>query len=98
MVALIAENVDPREMGIATGMNTVVRMVGSVVGGQARRRAADGADDREHVRAGRVRLHLGVRAQRRDGVRRRGDRGVDHAPAAATALRAGNLGQSVGGR
>jgi EmrB/QacA subfamily drug resistance transporter len=34
MVALIAENVDPREMGVATGMNTVVRMVGSVVGGQ----------------------------------------------------------------
>jgi EmrB/QacA subfamily drug resistance transporter len=34
MVALIAENVDPREMGIATGMNTVVRVVGAVVGGQ----------------------------------------------------------------
>ena len=34
MVSLIAENVDAREMGIATGMNTVVRMVGSVVGGQ----------------------------------------------------------------
>jgi MFS family permease len=34
MVALIAENVDPREMGIATGMNTVVRLVGAVVGGQ----------------------------------------------------------------
>jgi predicted MFS family arabinose efflux permease len=34
MVALITENVDPREMGVATGMNTVVRMVGSVVGGQ----------------------------------------------------------------
>ncbi|MEJ7791371.1 MAG: MFS transporter [Gaiellaceae bacterium] len=34
MVALIAENVDPREMGVSTGMNTVVRMVGSVVGGQ----------------------------------------------------------------
>jgi MFS family permease len=34
MVALITENVDPREMGIATGMNTVVRMVGAVVGGQ----------------------------------------------------------------
>lgn len=34
MVALVAENVDSREMGVATGMNTVVRMVGSVVGGQ----------------------------------------------------------------
>jgi EmrB/QacA subfamily drug resistance transporter len=34
MVALITENVDPREMAVATGMNTVVRMVGSVVGGQ----------------------------------------------------------------
>ena len=34
MVALIAENVDPREMGVATGMNTVVRLVGATVGGQ----------------------------------------------------------------
>ena len=34
MAALVAENVDPREMGIAAGMNTVVRMVGAVVGGQ----------------------------------------------------------------
>ena len=34
MVALIADNVDAREMGIATGMNTVVRMIGSVIGGQ----------------------------------------------------------------
>ncbi len=34
MVSLISENVDAREMGVATGMNTVVRMVGSVVGGQ----------------------------------------------------------------
>ncbi|MDQ3992329.1 MAG: MFS transporter [Actinomycetota bacterium] len=34
MVALIAANVDPREMGIATGMNTAVRVVGAVVGGQ----------------------------------------------------------------
>jgi EmrB/QacA subfamily drug resistance transporter len=34
MAALIAENVDAREMGIAAGMNTVVRMVGAVVGGQ----------------------------------------------------------------
>ncbi|HWH06486.1 MAG TPA: MFS transporter [Gaiellaceae bacterium] len=34
MVALIADNVDPREMGVATGMNTVVRLIGAVVGGQ----------------------------------------------------------------
>jgi EmrB/QacA subfamily drug resistance transporter len=34
MVSLIAANVDAREMGVATGMNTVVRMVGAVVGGQ----------------------------------------------------------------
>ena len=34
MVSLIAENVDAREMGIATGMNTVVRMIGAVVGAQ----------------------------------------------------------------
>ena len=34
MVSLIAENVDAREMGVATGVNTVVRLVGSVVGAQ----------------------------------------------------------------
>ena len=34
MAALIAENVDALEMGVASGMNTVVRMVGSVIGGQ----------------------------------------------------------------
>jgi MFS family permease len=34
MVALITENVDATEMGVATGMNTVVRMIGAVVGGQ----------------------------------------------------------------
>lgn len=34
MVSSIAENVDAREMGVATGMNTVVRMVGGVVGAQ----------------------------------------------------------------
>ena len=34
MAALIAENVGAHEMGVATGMNTVVRMVGAVVGGQ----------------------------------------------------------------
>jgi EmrB/QacA subfamily drug resistance transporter len=34
MAALIADNVDQRELGVAGGMNTVVRMVGAVVGGQ----------------------------------------------------------------
>ena len=34
MVALIIENVDATEMGVATGMNTVIRMIGAVVGGQ----------------------------------------------------------------
>ena len=34
MAGLIADNVDPREMGVAGGMNTVVRMIGGVIGGQ----------------------------------------------------------------
>ena len=34
MAGLIADNVDPREMGVARGMNTVVRMIGGGVGGQ----------------------------------------------------------------
>ena len=34
MAALITDNVDQREVGVAAGMNTVVRMVGAVVGGQ----------------------------------------------------------------
>lgn len=34
MAALIADNVDALEMGVASGMNTVVRMIGAVVGGQ----------------------------------------------------------------
>ena len=34
MAGLIADNVDPREMGVAAGMNTVVRMIGGVIGGQ----------------------------------------------------------------
>ena len=34
MAGLIADNVHPREMGVAGGMNTVVRAVGGVVGGQ----------------------------------------------------------------
>jgi EmrB/QacA subfamily drug resistance transporter len=33
MAALISDNVDPLEMGVASGMNTVVRMIGAVVGG-----------------------------------------------------------------
>ena len=34
MAALIADNVDQREMSVAGGMNTVVRMIGGVIGGQ----------------------------------------------------------------
>jgi EmrB/QacA subfamily drug resistance transporter len=34
MTTLIAENVRPEEMGVATGMNTVVRSIGGVVGAQ----------------------------------------------------------------
>jgi EmrB/QacA subfamily drug resistance transporter len=34
MAALIADSVDAREMGVAGGMNTVVRMIGAVIGGQ----------------------------------------------------------------
>jgi EmrB/QacA subfamily drug resistance transporter len=34
MAALIADNVDPLEMGVASGMNTVVRVIGAVIGGQ----------------------------------------------------------------
>jgi len=34
MTTLIAENVRPAEMGVATGMNTVVRSVGGVIGAQ----------------------------------------------------------------
>jgi EmrB/QacA subfamily drug resistance transporter len=34
MVTLIAENVDETETGVATGMNTVIRLIGAVVGGQ----------------------------------------------------------------
>ena len=35
MPKLIADAVSPTETGIATGMNTVVRTVGSVIGSQA---------------------------------------------------------------
>jgi EmrB/QacA subfamily drug resistance transporter len=34
MAGLIADNVDAHEMGVASGMNTVVRMIGAVIGGQ----------------------------------------------------------------
>jgi MFS family permease len=34
MATLIAENVRPEEMGVASGMNTVVRSIGAVVGAQ----------------------------------------------------------------
>jgi len=34
LAALIADNVDALEMGVASGMNTVMRMIGAVIGGQ----------------------------------------------------------------
>ena len=34
MAALISDNVDAGEMGVASGMNTLIRLVGSVTGGQ----------------------------------------------------------------
>lgn len=34
MATLIAENVDVYEMGVASGMNTLIRLIGSVTGGQ----------------------------------------------------------------
>lgn len=34
MAALIADNVSALEMGVASGMNTVVRLIGAVIGGQ----------------------------------------------------------------
>ena len=34
LVALISDHVRPTEMGVASGMNTLMRLVGGVVGGQ----------------------------------------------------------------
>jgi hypothetical protein len=34
MAALISDNVDGSEMGVASGMNTLIRLIGSVTGGQ----------------------------------------------------------------
>jgi len=34
MAALIADHVDADEMGVASGMNTLIRLIGSVIGGQ----------------------------------------------------------------
>ena len=69
--ALIADNVDAHEMGVATGMNTVVRMIGAVDRRPGRGRAADRADDRRDVGPRRVCVHDGLRAQRGRGARRR---------------------------
>jgi MFS family permease len=35
MATLIAENVRPEEMGVATGVNSVMRQIGGVIGAQA---------------------------------------------------------------
>jgi MFS family permease len=34
MATLVAENVRPEETGVASGMNTVMRSIGGVIGGQ----------------------------------------------------------------
>ena len=40
MAGLIADNVDPREMGVAAGMNTVVRMIGGSSAARSGRRCS----------------------------------------------------------
>ena len=64
MAALIADNVDPREMGVAAGMNTVVADDRRGRRRPGRRGAPDRADDRRDVDPGRVGLHDHVRTQR----------------------------------
>ena len=88
MAALIADNVDALEMGVASGMNTVVRMIGAVDRRPGRRGAPDRADDRLDLDPRRVRLHDGLRAQRGRGARRRGRRGLDRHAAAPQRPRA----------
>ena len=83
MAALIADNVDAHEMGVASGMNTVVRMIGVGDRRPGRRRAADRADDRRLLGSGRVGVHDHVRAQRGCRTRRRRNRGLDRLAAAA---------------
>ena len=51
MPKLIADAVSPTETGIATGMNTVVRTVGSVIGSQAAVTLHRQQDDRRHLGA-----------------------------------------------
>ena len=47
MAKLIVDAVRPSETGVATGMNTVMRTIGSVIGGQVRRRHRQRRHDRE---------------------------------------------------
>ena len=66
MPKLIADAVSPTETGIATGMNTVVRTVGSVIGSQAAVTLLASETIAEHLDPRRVRLHhLAVARARR---------------------------------
>ena len=89
MAALIADNVDPLEMGVASGMNTVVRMIGAVVGGQVGAVLLTAQTIGDGVDPGRVGLHDGVRAERRHRAGGGGHLALDRYPAAAAAARAG---------
>ena len=85
MAGLIADNVDPREMGVAAGMNTVVRMIGGVIGGQVGAALLTARTIGELLGSGRIGLHDHVRAQRRRCADRRRDRGLDRLPPGAAA-------------
>ena len=88
MAALIADDVDAIEMGVASGMNTVVRW-SARDRRPGRRRAADRADDRQLLDSGRVGIHDHVRGQRRRRARSCRNRGLDRPAAVPAAARAG---------
>ena len=86
MAALIADNVDAHEMGVASGMNTVVRMIGAVIGGQVAAALLTAQTIGSTLDPRRVGVHDGFRAQRGRGARRLGDRGLDRDAAAPQRL------------
>ena len=85
MAGLIADNVDPREMGVAAGMNTVVRMIGGVVGGQvgAALLTARTIGDTSIPAESAFTITFALSAV--DGSDRRRDRGLDQLPPAPQA-------------
>ena len=85
MAGLIADNVDPREMGVAAGMNTVVRMIGGVIGGQvgAALLTARTIGDTSVPAESAFTITFALSAV--DGSDRRGDRGLDQLPPAPQA-------------